>query len=162
MFDGAPRALAELSRAGFALVVVTNQSAIARGEVSFDELHRVHAWLGDVFADAGAPIERFYVCPHHPSEGFAPYLRSCACRKPAPGLVLRAIAELDLDPARSWMVGDALRDVRAGLAAGTRALLVETGKGERERGAIPIEFARTIIVARDLASAATTILAQSR
>jgi len=153
LFEGTAEALRELARAGFALVVVTNQSAIARGEASWDEVRRVHEHLAQLL-----PIEAFYVCPHHPDCGLAPYRRACACRKPAAGMLRLASRERRLDPTRSWMVGDARRDVAAGLAAGARAVLVETGKGSRERGLLDAEPSARTLVTADLRAAAQQIL----
>jgi D-glycero-D-manno-heptose 1,7-bisphosphate phosphatase len=163
---GAPQALARLAEHGYVLVVVTNQSAIARGTTTFDELREVHRHLAGRLAEHGATIAAFYVCPHHPSDGTAPYVRACACRKPAPGLLARALAELDLDPARSWIVGDALRDLEAGWTLGIRPVLVRTGKGAREEAVLSAEthgapaFARETTIVADLKEAAETILRQ--
>jgi D-glycero-D-manno-heptose 1,7-bisphosphate phosphatase len=160
LLAGVPEALARLAARGYLLVVVTNQSAIARGATDFDELRDVHSDLAARFAARGAPIAACYVCPHHPDEGLAPYRRTCACRKPEPGLLARAIADLDLDPARSWIVGDARRDLEAGWVLGLRPILVRTGKGAREEaslGAAP--FSRDARVVADLAAAADAILA---
>jgi D-glycero-D-manno-heptose 1,7-bisphosphate phosphatase len=162
LFPAAPHALASLTRAGFALIVVTNQSAIARGDVGFDELRRVNAHLARVLSEDGARVEAFYVCPHHPREGHAPYRRACACRKPRPALLERAAADLELDLTRSWIVGDALRDMDAGLAAGASAVLVETGKGAKERTSMSSEQIARVRVVRDIGEAAVTILRHTR
>jgi D-glycero-D-manno-heptose 1,7-bisphosphate phosphatase len=158
LLDGAAEAAARLARAGFALVVVTNQSAVARGECTLDELRRVHAELARRLAAAGAPLAGIYLCPHHPELGAPPYRRACACRKPEAGLLRRAARELGLDPARSWVVGDALRDLRAGLSVGARAILVETGKGAREAARLAELGEPAPLRARDLAAAASMIL----
>lgn len=154
LYDGALEAVRELDQAGWVVVVITNQSAIANGDVAWDELESIHAFLR-----ARAPIAGFFVCPHHPERGAAPYRRTCACRKPGHGLLSFAARELDLDPRRSWIVGDARRDVEAGLALGTRAVLVETGKGLRERAAATPELLSKIECTRDVRAAADLILA---
>lgn len=160
---GAGEALARLGERGFVLVVVTNQSALARGTTTFDELREIHRHLARQLAARGGRIAGFYVCPHHPSDGQAPYRRACACRKPASGLLDRAIAELDLDPARSWIVGDARRDLEAGWTLGIRPVLVRTGKGAREEAGLGgSALARDTTVVDDLAGAAEAILAQGR
>jgi D-glycero-D-manno-heptose 1,7-bisphosphate phosphatase len=158
LLPGVAEALARLSRAGYALVVVSNQSAVARAEATLDDLRKLHDWLGAELAKSGAPIERFYVCPHHPTEGSPPYRRPCACRKPAPGMLLRAVDELELEVGASWMIGDAQRDLQAALDAGARAVLVATGKGARERAALPAALAATVPFVPDLRAAAETIL----
>jgi D-glycero-D-manno-heptose 1,7-bisphosphate phosphatase len=159
---GALEGAARLHRAGFALVVVTNQSAIARGALAFDDLARVHAELRRALEASGAPLAAIEVCPHHPSEGDPPYRRACACRKPGSALIDRAALALGLDLAASWTLGDACRDLAAGARAGTRTALVATGKGERERERLAAELgaerARSVIVARDLAAAADEIV----
>lgn len=132
LVPGAAVALRELRAAGFALVLATNQSAIARGMLSEEELARIHAELERRLAAEGARLDAIYVCPHHPSEGAPPFRGACDCRKPAPGMLRRAIAELDLAPERSFAIGDAARDLEAGAALGIPGLLVRTGKGRGE------------------------------
>ena len=156
LFDGVPRALASLQRAGFALVIVTNQSAIARGELDHERLARVHAYLRERVAPAR--IDGVFVCPHHELEGHAPYRRECVCRKPRPGLLRDAERALGLDLARSWIVGDALRDLQAGVSAGVRPVMVLTGKGVRERARLVGSSAEHAVVVEDFAAAAEVIL----
>lgn len=133
LVPGAAEALRLLARAGFALVMVTNQSAVARGLIDEAELAHIHAHLADLLAAKGARLDATYYCPHHPTEGLGAWRRDCDCRKPKPGLVLRAARELELDLARSWMIGDAARDIEAGWNAGVRGVLVATGKGTGDR-----------------------------
>jgi D-glycero-D-manno-heptose 1,7-bisphosphate phosphatase len=137
LLPGAAEAIKRLNQSGRPVVVVTNQSGIARGKLDEATLARVHERLDALLAGFDAHIDAYYACPHHPEHGEAPYRATCSCRKPLPGMLLRAAAEHDLDLSSSWMVGDSLRDVEAGRAAGTRAILVATGKpdtlvGERE------------------------------
>ncbi len=148
--------LAALRRAGFALVLVTNQSAVASGDVSPDELTRLHTALAERFGLAGC-----YFCPHHPERGLAPYVRACPCRKPSSGLLEFAARDLGLDLARSWIVGDAVRDLEAGLALGLRAVLVATGKGERERARLPESIAARTRFVPDIAAASARILSET-
>jgi histidinol-phosphate phosphatase family protein len=119
-----PRALPALRRlrdAGYALVVVSNQPGLALGRFSAAEFDVLRAALQDkLWREGGVALDGFYVCPHAPEAG-------CDCRKPAPGLLLRAAAALGLDPARSWMVGDILNDVEAGRRAGCRTVLLDVG-----------------------------------
>ncbi|MDR1535377.1 MAG: D-glycero-beta-D-manno-heptose 1,7-bisphosphate 7-phosphatase [Planctomycetota bacterium] len=130
---GAPPALAELSRAGFKLVVATNQAGVAKGYYGEDAVRRLHDRVNrDLRERTGTLIDAFYHCPHHPD--FGP---PCACRKPRPGLLLRAAEELGLDLPASWMVGDKLSDLEAGRAASCRPLLVRTGYGAETEAGIP-------------------------
>jgi len=128
----AGEAVTHLTNAGFAVVVATNQSAVARGFVSEEELGRIHAHMTRELERAGGRIDGVYVCPHHPTEGNPPYRRDCECRKPKPGMLLAAARDLSLDLSRSWVVGDAERDLEAGRVIGVPGILVATGKGEAE------------------------------
>ena len=161
LLDGAIDAVLALERAGYAAVVVTNQSAVARGLITESELDAIHAELAARFAKAGAPLEAIYACPHHPSEGVAPYRRECECRKPNSGLVERAARELGLDLARSWIVGDAERDLAAGAKLGVRGVLVGTGKGTAELARMRAA-GNDPRFARDVRAAAELILATDR
>lgn len=159
LLPGAARAIARLNDAGLAVVVPTNQSAIARGELDVERLARVHAALSERLASEGAHVDLFLHCPHHESEGFAPYRRACACRKPRPGMLLEAAQRLGLDLARSWVIGDAARDLAAGDAVGANGILVATGKGERERAEMERLGHPPRFFARDLAAAVERVLA---
>ena len=155
--SGLDAALGALASAGYVLVVVTNQSAVASGEIGVAELDALSRALRERF-----PIAACYVCPHHPERGAPPYVRSCTCRKPSSGMLALACAELGLDPTRSWIVGDARRDLEAGLALGTRAIWVRTGKGERERATLSPELASRVTVVDDVVAAARVVLAQGK
>jgi D-glycero-D-manno-heptose 1,7-bisphosphate phosphatase len=116
-----------LRREGFRLVVITNQSGIARGYFSESDLDRMHAYLRVSLQRRGVDLDGFFYCPHHP-EGVIPELAiDCDCRKPEPGLLLAAAAELQVDLTRSWFIGDILNDVEAGNRAGCRTILVDLG-----------------------------------
>jgi len=123
--------LRRLQQAGFRLVVVTNQSGVARGYFTADDLDRMHAYLAGELARWGVRLDATYYCPHHPDGTIAALARPCQCRKPQPGLLLRAAAELDLDLRRSWFVGDILDDVEAGNRAGCPTVLVDLGTEAR-------------------------------
>lgn len=137
VLPGAPEALALLRRRGFRLVVVTNQSGIARGLITEGDLERIHADLVTRLraAHPEAFWDALYFCPHHPREGQPPYRTDCACRKPRPGMLLKAAAEHGLDPERSWMIGDAPRDLEAGRAAGCRTAALQGPGGAFTAGA---------------------------
>jgi D-glycero-D-manno-heptose 1,7-bisphosphate phosphatase len=131
LLPGAADGVRRLRAAGFAVVVVTNQSGIARGLVDVGALATIHAALARRLAAHGARLDGIYVCPHHPAAGRAPWRRRCRCRKPAPGLIRRAVRELGIDLARSYCVGDSAVDLGLALATGTRGVLVLTGHGRR-------------------------------
>ena len=119
--------LRRLQEAGFRLVVVTNQSGVARGYFDITALDRMHAHLTTELNRLGVHLHGIYHCPHHP-DGVVPELtRRCECRKPQPGMILRATAELGIDRNRSWLIGDILDDVEAGNRAGCRTVLVDLG-----------------------------------
>ncbi len=132
LIPGAGEAIARLNRAGFPVVVVTNQSGVARGMLNEERLAEIHRELERQLAICKARLDLILYCPDHPEVGQGPYRRDSPRRKPGPGMLLEAQASLGLDLSRSWIVGDAGRDLAAGLAVGTRAILVSTGKGARE------------------------------
>jgi D-glycero-D-manno-heptose 1,7-bisphosphate phosphatase len=150
----AGEAVRRLNEAGVPAVVVTNQAGIARGYFSEDVLHAVNAELRAQLAREGAYLDGLYFCAHHPTEGAAPFRLDCGCRKPKPGLLHQAAAELGLDLGRSVMVGDKASDLEVAPPVGARGVLVLTGYGlgeweyRRERFAVRPDY-----VARDLLAA---------
>jgi D-glycero-D-manno-heptose 1,7-bisphosphate phosphatase len=125
-------ALRLLKRAGFATVVITNQSAIARGIIDETFLHEVHRAIDARLLTSGGGIDRYYHCPHIADAKIERYRQVCRCRKPGPALIEQACREMDLDPARSVMVGDRWIDIGCGRAAGARTVLVRTGHGAHD------------------------------
>jgi D-glycero-D-manno-heptose 1,7-bisphosphate phosphatase len=119
-----------LNEAGLAVVVTTNQSGIARGMLTEDDLERIHLVLEERLAHRGARLDGIYYCPHHPDVGEKLHRIRCRCRKPSPGMLERAARELDLELSQSYAVGDGARDVEAGRRAGCRTVLVRTGHGD--------------------------------
>lgn len=107
---------------GLATVVITNQSAIGRGYFDLDRLNRIHQQLGEMLADRGASLDAFYVCPHHPEE-------QCACRKPLPGLAVKAAGEFGAELTESFVIGDNVSDIEMGRRVGATTILVRTGYG---------------------------------
>jgi D-glycero-D-manno-heptose 1,7-bisphosphate phosphatase len=160
LVPGAAAALARLAARGWKLVLVTNQSAIARGLITPAQLEEIHAELQQHLAAEGAHLDAIYSCPHHPTAGLGAYRVECECRKPKPGLVLQAARELGLDLAACWMVGDAARDLEAGWAAGVPGILVATGKGATEIGVLRARGEEPQAFVPDLPAAAEWILAQ--
>ena len=156
---GAARAMARLRDGGYSPVVVTNQSAVARGLMTEADLEEIHRELRRQLRDAGAEVDGVYYCPHHPDYGRPPYRQVCVCRKPNPGLLRRAALELGLDLEASYMVGDSLTDLQAGWNAGCGVVLVLTGCGtETHREADADILDRIDYIAGDLSEAADWIV----
>ena len=151
---GALEALARLAALDYAVVIVTNQSPIGRGLVTAAVSDAINAHVRQGIVAAGGRLDGLYVCPHRPDE-------RCACRKPAPGMLLEAAGDLGLDPAASVMIGDALTDLMAGQSAGTQAMLVLTGRGATQ--ALELEQAGLsgVRVAADLAAALAELTAHN-
>ncbi|ABR73412.1 D-glycero-beta-D-manno-heptose 1,7-bisphosphate 7-phosphatase [Actinobacillus succinogenes] len=126
--DGSIEALQKLKSMGYLLVLVTNQSGIARGYFSEAQFLRLTEWMDWSLADRGVDLDGIYYCPHHP-QGKGEYKRICDCRKPKSGMLNQAIKELNIDPAQSFMVGDKIEDLLAAQGAKVRSkILVKTGK----------------------------------
>jgi D-glycero-D-manno-heptose 1,7-bisphosphate phosphatase len=152
-------AVRALNQAGFPVVVTTNQSGVGRGILTEPMIEDVHRHVSAVLDAGGARIDAYYYCPHHPEATVEIYRKRCDCRKPGSGLIERASADLDLDPARSFVVGDKWIDVGAGRAAGARAILVRTGYGAIEETEPHAEFTADAIV-DNLVEAVSWILRQ--
>jgi D-glycero-D-manno-heptose 1,7-bisphosphate phosphatase len=156
-------AIRRLNGAGIAAVVVTNQAGVARGYFSPDVLEATNAELVAQLKQAGASLDGVYVCTHHPTEGQPPFRASCDCRKPKPGLMLRAATELGLDLRASTVIGDRPSDLQSAQAIGARGVLVLTGYGlgewEYRRDTFPVMPDH---VAGDLLDAVEWILARWR
>jgi len=121
-----------LNRAGFAVVVITNQAGIARGIVKESFVAEAHRHIADRLEAGGARVDGFYYCPHYPEGVVEEYRKACDCRKPQPGLLRRAAGDLHLDLERSFVVGDRWHDLAAGQAVGARGVLVRTGLGWKD------------------------------
>jgi D-glycero-D-manno-heptose 1,7-bisphosphate phosphatase len=149
-------AIHTLNENGWLVVVITNQSGVARGYFTEDLLREINENMRRELATAGARLDGIYYCPHHPSAGTAPYRHDCLCRKPKPGLIHRAADELDIDLGKSWMVGDRYGDVAFARAAKVKAALVLTGYGRGEWEYQPD------VVAEDLQAAVDEIVKGDR
>lgn len=135
LMPGVPEGLRALRRAGFRLVVVTNQGGVARGRYTEDDVDLVHRRIAELVDEAAGEVdllERFYYCPYHPDAAVAAYRRDHFWRKPRPGMLLQAARDLDLDLGSSWLIGDRPRDVEAGRTAGCRTILLSAGGAEAE------------------------------
>ena len=127
LYDGVGPELAALKAGGFRLVLATNQSGLAHGYFTAGDLTAMHDHLQAQLAADGARLDAIYVCPHHPGGAIAELATECNCRKPKPGMLVQSARDLNLDLARSWMVGDILDDIEAGNRAGCRTILVDLG-----------------------------------
>jgi histidinol-phosphate phosphatase family protein len=137
LLPGVPEGLASLREAGFTLVVVTNQGGVARGRFTESDVLAVHQRLGQMLdrcVGREGVIARFYHCPFHPQGSVVEYTREHPWRKPAPGMLLQAAQDLSLDLGRSWLIGDAARDVEAGRRAGCRTVLLHPDDADRAEG----------------------------
>lgn len=129
---GTVEALTILRDLGYLLIVVTNQSGIARQYYTEEDLKRFHQAFQRKLSAFGLKIDKFYYCPHHPEKGIGEYKLDCSCRKPKPGMLEQGISEFEIDRKSSYMVGDKYADVQAGMAAGVSSILVRTGYGKEE------------------------------
>jgi D-glycero-D-manno-heptose 1,7-bisphosphate phosphatase len=146
-----------LNRAGFAVVVVTNQAGIARGFFSEAFVQETHRLIDAHLTAGGARVDAYYYCPHHPNGKVREFARACDCRKPGRGMIDRAAREHDLDPARSFVVGDTWLDIGLARAAGARGILVRTGAGAAWEARTPPDLAADTVV-DNLAAATSWIL----
>jgi len=134
IYPRAPEAIKILNESRMKVVVVTNQSGVARGYFTEDFVTSVHERMQEVLAKRQAHLDALYYCPHHP-EGLGAYRRKCPCRKPEPGMLFAAAREMDLDLSHSYLIGDTRKDMETALAAGVKGILVRTGYGVEEEAA---------------------------
>ena len=134
---GAPEAIRLFNQRGWPVVVITNQSGVARGYYREEDVLALHGWMNTELHQLGARIDAFYFCPHHPKGAIAAYTRECDCRKPRPGLILQAMADWRADPLTSLLIGDKDSDVAAAEAAGIR--------GYRFNGPNLLDFVKKIL-----------------
>ncbi len=135
---GATEAIRRLNGAGYLVVVVSNQSGVARGFYNEEDVLQLHRHIATLLEECGGKVDAWYFCPHHPS-GRGSYALPCRCRKPLPGMLLEAARRHDIDLENSIMIGDKAVDVEAGRAAGCRSILVRTGYGCEEEGKLSTE-----------------------
>lgn len=135
LLDGTSDAIKKINQSEYLTIVVTNQPVIARGEVSVEELNMIHNKLETLLGKDGAYLDAIYYCPHHPHKGFlgerAEYKIDCECRKPKPGLLLKAANDFNIDLSQSWMIGDGVIDVEAGIAAGCKTIMLSDSTHDR-------------------------------
>jgi D-glycero-D-manno-heptose 1,7-bisphosphate phosphatase len=157
LFPWSIEAVRMLNRAGMKVIVVTNQSGVARGYFTEAAVQRVHDRISDLLAAGGAAIDAYYYCPHHPDGTIAGYASACDCRKPARGLVDKAVEALGVDPHRSVTVGDRWLDVALARTIGARGVLVRTGYGAIEEQSAPGDLVADAVV-NNLVEAVSWIL----
>lgn len=130
--EGSIEAIRLLNQAGYKVLVISNQAGIAMGHFSEAQVDELHRWVKAELAKQGAHIDAFYYCPHHAKLGIGKYKTACDCRKPSPGLLLKAAGEWNIDLKKSYMIGDHNSDVKAGHGAGVTSIFVRTGHGSHE------------------------------
>ncbi len=154
-------AVRRMNQRGYKVIGVTNQSSIARGICTREQVEALHHQLTEAFRAEGAIIHRFYYCPYHTEGKVEPYRKSSDWRKPEPGMLIQAAEDFDLDLSQSFMVGDNVTDIEAGRNAGCKTVLVLTGKGLEHRQIleernIPVDYIyRDILTAVDALTAET-------
>lgn len=157
LIPGAAEAIASLN-GRFLVIIASNQSGVARGLLREEDVRRINAAAAEQLRSRGARIDAFYYCPHHPAAQDPRYRMRCECRKPRPGLLVRAAEQWGIDLQSSFVIGDQLRDIEAGLAAGCTPVLVLTGRGKESLAAMM--WPRTSVsIAEGLEEAAQHILA---
>lgn len=161
LLPGAAAAIRMLNRQGIPVVVVSNQSGLARGYFPEELLEEVHRKMNLLLAEQGAFLDGIYICPHHPQASVARYRQACSCRKPGTGLLVRAAEELGLDLAASFLVGDRWSDIECAVRAGCTPVLVLTGYGKGEYRYIgPDRKLQPEYVAEDLPDAVRWIISR--
>ena len=161
LLPGAAEAIKKLNDADIPVVVISNQSGLARGYFPEELLVAVHEKMNRLLAEAGAHVDGIYYCPHHPEAKEERFRAACNCRKPKPGLVLQASEEMKLDPKRSYVVGDRWSDIKTADNCGATSILVRTGYGRGDEQYIgPQQEIQPDFKADDLLEAVTWILSQ--
>lgn len=136
---GAIEAIQEFKKAGYLVVVITNQAGIARGYYPKESMDQLHTHVNSLLSQYQTHIDAFYFCPHHPD-----FSGDCECRKPFPGMIIKAVQELGISISDSWLIGDKAADIQAGIAANLRCILVKTGYGEKESMQIPASIHKAL------------------
>lgn len=154
--EGVIEACIELKKKGYLIVVITNQSGIARGYFTEQQFHTLTEWMDWSMADRGVDLDGIYYCPHHFEKGEGEFKVDCECRKPKPGMLINAVDDLNIDVAKSILVGDKVSDIQAGIAAGVnKNYLVRSGKaitceGEKMADAIYCDLAEVSTIVEEI------------
>ncbi|MDX1412852.1 MAG: D-glycero-beta-D-manno-heptose 1,7-bisphosphate 7-phosphatase [Candidatus Promineifilaceae bacterium] len=157
----AVEAIRLLNQSHFRVIVITNQSVVARGIISEQTLADIHLFMIEQLEALGAHIHGIYYCPHHPTAGKGSLKITCDCRKPQPGMLLQAAAEQNIELSQSFMVGDKISDLASGLAAGCKTVLVQTGYGKETEKLVEGRADLPNMIAPNLLEAAQWILQQT-
>jgi len=166
LFANTAEAIRMINGSGMKAVVITNQSGIAKGYFNEEFVETVHTRIQQILKAKGAFIDAFYYCPHHPTEGLGTYQQSCACRKPEAGLLIAAAQDMDIDLARSYVVGDMVKDIQVASRVGAKGILVKTGYGlntiEKDLTLDSTEISRPNYIAEDILDAVKWIMNDKR
>lgn len=153
LIKGVCEAIRKINASGYLAIVVTNQPVIARGELTYEGLTKIHNKMETLLGQEGAYIDAIYFCPHHPDGGFEGEIlelkRQCSCRKPEPGMLLQAAIDFNIDLSKSWMVGDSRNDIDAGKSAGCETVLIGNGDyGQEMTVGSLLEFVNSVVMSR--------------
>ena len=157
----AVEALKIFKKAGYLLIVTTNQSGVARGYFTEDFVREANAKIADLFSEQGVKIDSFYYCPHHPDYPKEPEKEICDCRKPKTGMIMNAMADFPINLADSWVIGDNISDVEMAINAKIKSAIVKTGYGKKVISNYPKDLKMPDIVADDIYQAAKLITTES-
>jgi len=162
LFANTAEAIRLINESGMKVVVMTNQSGVAKGYFTEEFVRKVHGRIQEMLREKGAFIDAFYYCPHHQTEGVGIYLQSCVCRKPGAGMLIEASKELDIDLSRSYTVGDMLKDIQVAGTVGAKGILVKTGYGintiEKDLASDSPEIRQPSYIAEDILDAVKWII----
>jgi D,D-heptose 1,7-bisphosphate phosphatase len=159
LFADAAKSIKIFNDLGYLVVIITNQPVVARGVMTPKEVENIHMLLSERLRKRGARIDAFYFCPHHPKANIKKYRVVCDCRKPAPGMILKATKEHTIDLKKSFLIGDSTQDVAAGNRARVKTILLKTGHGGKD----PWQYAgKADFTSKDLSGAARIIGRLSR
>jgi D-glycero-D-manno-heptose 1,7-bisphosphate phosphatase len=150
LFPKAAQALIEAQALGYKNIIISNQSGVARGYITEEQVRIVHEALLHLLKNEGATVDAIYYCPHHPETGNPPYRKECECRKPKIGMLLQAARELSLDLRQSFVIGDKLTDIQTAINAGAQGILVKTGYGSQEMNLLQSNNVTTTYIAENV------------
>ncbi|MFH1721109.1 MAG: HAD family hydrolase [Candidatus Altiarchaeota archaeon] len=161
LIDGAAKAISHLKKKGYLVIVVTNQPEVAKGFFSLEDVESIHKRMKELLAKENAHVDAVYTCPHHPEKGFEGEIEElkieCDCRKPKPGMLLKAIKEYNIDPAKSWMIGDSKTDIEAGKKASVQTVFLTSGGGSGSKQEERYEDLKPDYEKKDLEEAINTL-----
>ncbi len=145
----AVQAIREANDLGFKVFIISNQSGVARGIITEEQVQAVNTALVQLLNKNGCTIDGVFYCPHHPNIGIAPYIRNCDCRKPNIGMLLQAVNQFNVDLKHSFVIGDKMSDIQTANNAGTSGILVKTGYGSQEMNLLQENNVTTAYIAED-------------